>query len=69
MLREMFERYGGRVDSVNHRNGGLMGDKSPKSKERGQKQRQTAKANAAAAAQSKQDKQRRVPQGPAKPKS
>jgi hypothetical protein len=45
-----------------------MGDKSPKSKERGQKQRQTAKDNAVAAAESKQDKQRRLPQEPAKHK-
>jgi hypothetical protein len=45
-----------------------MGDKSPRSKERGQKQRQTAKTNAAAAAQAKQDKQGRAPQGAVKQK-
>ena len=32
-----------------------MGDKSPKSKERGQKQKDTSKAKAAATAQAKQD--------------
>ena len=41
-----------------------MGDKSPKSKERGQKQRDTAKAKAVATAQAKQDKQGRAPQTP-----
>jgi hypothetical protein len=45
-----------------------MGDKSPRSKERGQKQRQTAKANAAAAAQAKQEKHGREPQGAVKQK-
>jgi hypothetical protein len=39
-----------------------MGDKSPKSKERGQKQKNLAKSQGAAAAQSKQDKQRHFPQ-------
>jgi hypothetical protein len=38
-----------------------MGDKSPKSKQRGQKQRDVAKARGAAEAKSKQDSQSRVP--------
>jgi len=38
-----------------------MGDKSPKSKERGQKQKSFAKTESAAAAKSKQDHQRHFP--------
>jgi hypothetical protein len=45
-----------------------MGDKSPKSKHRDQKQKDTAKAGRAAAAQSKQASQSRVPQTAAKGK-
>jgi hypothetical protein len=43
-----------------------MGDKSPKSKERGQKQKTAANAQSAAAAKSKQDRQSHVMQTPAK---
>jgi hypothetical protein len=43
-----------------------MGDKSPKSKQRGQKQKDIAKAAGAAEAQAKQDSQNRAPQTPAK---
>jgi hypothetical protein len=45
-----------------------MGDKSPKSKQRGQKQKDLAKAAGTAAAKSKQDSQRRFPQTTAKAK-
>jgi len=45
-----------------------MGDKSPKSKQRGQKQKNFAKAEGAAAAKSKQDNQRHFPQTTAKGK-
>ena len=45
-----------------------MGDKSPKSKQRGLKQKDVAKAEGAAAAKSKQDKQSRFPQPTAKGK-
>ncbi|MBP1685133.1 MAG: hypothetical protein H6Q33_1276 [Deltaproteobacteria bacterium] len=45
-----------------------MGDKSPKSKQRGQKQKDLAKAEGAAAAKSKQDRQSYIPQSPAKAK-
>jgi len=45
-----------------------MGDKSPKSKQRGQKQKGLAKAEGAAEAKSKQDKQSQAPQAPAKGK-
>ena len=38
-----------------------MGDRSPKSKQRDQKQKNTAKASDAAAAKSKQDGQSRAP--------
>jgi hypothetical protein len=38
-----------------------MGDKSPKSKQRGQKQKSLARAEDAADARSKQDKQSRAP--------
>ena len=39
-----------------------MGDKSPKSKERDQKQRNAVKAHGTAEAKSKQDRQSHVPQ-------
>jgi hypothetical protein len=39
-----------------------MGDKSPKSKERGQKQKDAARAGSAAAAKSKQASDRNAPQ-------
>jgi hypothetical protein len=45
-----------------------MGDNSPKSKQRGQKQKDLAKERAVAAAQAKQDRQKRIPQGMAKDK-
>jgi len=45
-----------------------MGDKSLKSKQRGQKQKDLAKAEGAAAAKSKQDHQSRGPQTTAKGK-
>ena len=43
-----------------------MGDKSPKSKQRGQKQKDLAKAEGAAHAKSKQDSQSHFPQTPVK---
>jgi len=43
-----------------------MGDKSPKSKERGQKQKNTARAEDAAAAKAKQANQSHIQQPPAK---
>ena len=43
-----------------------MGDKSPKSKQRGQKQKDHAKAEGAAHAKSKQDSQSHAPQTAAK---
>jgi hypothetical protein len=43
-----------------------MGDKSPKSKERGQKQKNAARAEGAAAAKVKQSSQSHMPQLPAK---
>jgi len=43
-----------------------MGDRSPKSKQRDQKQKTHAKAEGAAHAKSKQDSQNRAPQTPAK---
>jgi hypothetical protein len=46
----------------------LMGDRSPKSKDRDQKQKDLAKAGRAAAAKSKQDSQSRVPPAAAKGK-
>jgi hypothetical protein len=45
-----------------------MGDKSPKAKQRGQKQKDLAKASSAADAKSKQDSQSHAPQAPAKGK-
>jgi len=45
-----------------------MGDKSPKSKERDQKQKNAAKAESAAHARSKQDSQNRATQIPGKAK-
>ena len=43
-----------------------MGDKSPKSKEKGQKQKNAARADDAAAARAKQAGQSRAPQIPGK---
>ncbi len=43
-----------------------VGDKSPKSKERGQKQKSAAKAESAAEAKSKQDRYSQAKQTPAK---
>ncbi len=43
------------------RNGGIDGDKSPKSKQRGQKQKDVARASGAADAKAKQDSQNRAP--------
>ena len=43
-----------------------MGDKSPKSKQRGQKQKDVARAEGAAHAKSKQNSQDHTPQTPAK---
>jgi hypothetical protein len=45
-----------------------MGDKSPKSKQRDQKQKTFAKSEGTAAAKSKQDSQRHFPQPTAKGK-
>ena len=45
-----------------------MGDKSPKSKQREQKQKNTLKAEDAAAAKSKQDNQSHRPQTTPKPR-
>jgi hypothetical protein len=45
-----------------------MGDKSPKSKERDQKQKNAARAESAAQARSKQDSQNRATQIPGKTK-
>jgi len=45
-----------------------MGDKSPKSKQRDQKQKEAAKIQGAAAAKSKQDSQSHIPQSTAKGK-
>jgi hypothetical protein len=50
-------------------NGGSMGDKSPKSKQRSHQQKDTAKASIAAAAKSKQDSQSRAPKIPGKGKN
>jgi hypothetical protein len=47
---------------------GAVGDKSPKSKERDQKQKHAAKAESAAQARSKQDTQSRATQIPGKAK-
>ena len=43
-----------------------MGDKSPKSKQRGEKQKTSARAESAASAKSKQDSHNRTPQTAAK---
>ena len=43
-----------------------MGDKSPKSKQRGQKQKSLARAESAAGAKSKQDSRSHIPQTTAK---
>jgi hypothetical protein len=56
------------ADGLRHRMEAPMGDKSPKSKNRDQKQKDTAKAGRAAALRSKQDSQSRVPQTTAKGK-
>jgi hypothetical protein len=48
--------------------GGFMGDRSPKSKNRDNKQKESARAGDAAAAKSKQDKQSRAPLVSAKKK-
>jgi hypothetical protein len=45
-----------------------MGDKSPKSKQRDQRQKNAVKAGDAVAAKSKQDSQNRAPQIPGKGK-
>jgi hypothetical protein len=45
-----------------------MGDKSPKSKQRDQKQKDAARAEGASRAQSKQDSYRRTPSIPGKGK-
>ena len=49
-------------------NGGRMGDKSPKAKQRGQKQKDAARAEGAAQAKSKQDSYRQTPSIPGKGK-
>jgi len=46
-----------------------MGDRSPKSKQRDQKQKDLAKAEGTAAAKFKQDSQSRAPQTPSKGKN
>jgi len=56
------------ADGLNHRMEAPVGDKSPKSKERDQKQENAAKAENAAQARSKQDGQSRAAQIPGKPK-
>jgi hypothetical protein len=48
--------------------GGTMGDKSPKSKQRDQKQKDAARAEGAAQAKSKQDSFRQTPSIPGKGK-
>jgi len=53
-------------DGRRHRTEATMGDKSPKSKERGQKQKNTARADDAAAAKAKQENQSHTQQPPAK---
>jgi hypothetical protein len=56
------------ADDLNHRMEAPMGDKSPKSKEREQKQKNAAKAESTAEARSKQDSQNRATQVPGKAK-
>jgi len=56
------------ADGLNHRMEAPVGDKSPKSKERDQKQKNAAKADSAAQARSKQDSQSRATQIPRKAK-
>jgi hypothetical protein len=56
------------ADGLRHQTEAPMGDKSPKSKNRDQKHKDTAKAGRAAAIQSKQASQSRVPQTTAKGK-
>ena len=53
-------------DDPNNRTEAPVGDKSPKSKERDQKQKDAAKAEGAAQARSKQDSQNRATQIPGK---
>jgi hypothetical protein len=54
------------LDGVCHRNGGSVGDKSPKSKQRDQKQKDANKQQDAAKAKAKQNQQ--AAQAPAKGK-
>jgi hypothetical protein len=56
------------ADGLNHRMEAPVGDKSPKSKERDQKQKNAAKTESAAQARSKQDSQNRATQIPGKAK-
>jgi len=56
------------ADGLNHRMEAPVGDKSPKSKERDQKQKNAARAESAAQARSKQDSQNRTTQIPGKAK-
>jgi hypothetical protein len=56
------------ADGLNDRMEALVGDKSPKSKERDQKQKDAAKAASAAQTRSKQDSQSRATQIPGKAK-
>jgi len=55
-------------DGLNHRMEGPVGDRSPKSKDRDQKQKNAAKEENAAHARSKQDSQSRATQIPGKAK-
>jgi len=56
------------ADHLNHRMEAHVGDRSPKSKERDQKQKNAVKAESAAQAKSKQDTQNRATQIPGKTK-
>ena len=56
------------ADDLNHRMEARVGDKSPKAKERDQKQKNAAKVESAAQARSKQDSQNRAAQIPGKAK-
>jgi hypothetical protein len=55
-----------RSDGLRHRMEALMGDKSPKSKQRDQKQKHLARAAGAAEAKAKQDSHSHAPLIPAK---
>jgi hypothetical protein len=55
-----------RADGRRHRREETMGDKSPKSKQRDQKQKNAARAEGAAQAKSKQDSYRQTPSIPGK---